>query len=552
MSDTPARRSTLMVAAFGFALVLVAWLVVWSGYRSGFFVPPFYRFLREDLRAVWPQLASGVCGVFFAFALPKLRVDGSFAAIAEYPRLAAAVSVAVCLAISVSAYQSVPLAMDEVAPLFQARVFASGRLAAQFVPSELPRLFAPGFLGVFYFFEAATGRIVSAYWPGMALLLAPFEALHAGFLLNPLLAGASVLLLRYVALTLTNGDRAASGLGMALLMVSPAFVINASSFYSMNAHVTANLAFVALSLVPTTARLVAAGAVGGLALSLNNPLPHLLFAWPWWLLLLHDGARVRKLVALLAGYVPVALVLVVGWFWFSNGLRGPGASPIGGTAVAHPSLSLLKVRAEGLSKLVLWLPFAALPLAVLGAWRHAAKWPVRALVLSALGMLLAYFGVSFDQGHGWGYRYFHPALGCVPLLGALAVVSAGAERGRAALLRACAGWCLAGACLLLPGRAFEVARVVSAHRAQLLTAPTGRDCVHFVRASGVSSADLIDNDPELRGELFLFNASEADVEAFRARHLRDTRAAGRSSTDQLFCGDLRPYRAFALGRGGRP
>src|SRR5258708_28116678 len=28
----------------------------------------------------------------------------------------------------------------------------------------------------------------------------------------------------------------------------------------------------------------------------------------------------------------------------------------------------------------------------------------------------AYFFVSLDQGHGWGYRYFHGAFGVIPIL----------------------------------------------------------------------------------------------------------------------------------------
>ena len=52
-------------------------------------------------------------------------------------------------------------------------------------------------------------------------------------------------------------------------------------YYSMQAHLTANLLFVWLLLKPTPYRAFGAGVVGSLALVLHNPFPHMLFAAPW-------------------------------------------------------------------------------------------------------------------------------------------------------------------------------------------------------------------------------------------------------------------------------
>ena len=48
---------------------------------------------------------------------------------------------------------------------------------------------------------------------------------------------------------------------------------------------------------------------------------------------------------------------------------------------------------------------------------------------SALLTFFAYFVIPFDQGHGWGYRYFHSAWGVLPVLAAagMAQIRRGSE-----------------------------------------------------------------------------------------------------------------------------
>jgi hypothetical protein len=66
-------------------------------------------------------------------------------------------------------------------------------------------------------------------------------------------------------------------------------------------------------------------------------------------------------------------------------------------------------------------------LAIAGAWRWRRNPYCRLLVASALTTLLGYMLVPVDQGHGWGYRYFHSAWMALPLLaaGALAPIRTG-------------------------------------------------------------------------------------------------------------------------------
>jgi hypothetical protein len=72
-------------------------------------------------------------------------------------------------------------------------------------------------------------------------------------------------------------------------------------------------------------------------------------------------------------------------------------------------------------------------LALVGAWRWRHNPHCRLLVASAVVTLVGYVLVPVDQGHGWGYRYFHSAWMVLPLLaaGALARVPVGIQQGPA-------------------------------------------------------------------------------------------------------------------------
>ena len=76
------------------------------------------------------------------------------------------------------------------------------------------------------------------------------------------------------------------GLPMLLTLASPVFFADGISYYAMSAHLLANAVFALLLMEPTPRRAFLAGIVGSVALTLHNPVPHMLFAAPWiiWLL----------------------------------------------------------------------------------------------------------------------------------------------------------------------------------------------------------------------------------------------------------------------------
>lgn len=436
-------------------------------------------------------------------------------------------------------YHDHPLAMDEYSPSFQARLFAAGRLWAEIDPAMLDWVIPKQFQKHFFTSSAVSGHVISTYWPGFALLLTPFVALGMPWLLNPLLAAGSLVLIALCARELFE-DRTAPGWALLLALASPQFTVSAISYYSMSAHLFFNLAFVALLLRPTVPRAFAAGAVGSFALVLHQPLPHLLFALPWLGWLAFGRARRAALGALLAGYLPICLALGVGWASLRASIRAsaaamPGAQ--GGSvldlalrslgALALPDLDLLYDRLVGAEKLFLWAVPGLPILAVLGFLWRREKVGARLLGASAVCTLVGYLFVPLDQGHGWGFRYFHQSWGVLPLLAAGALVCV--RELRADWVRTVGVLAVASLFLGTALRFYQIHGFIGGHLAQLPPLAPGKEQVCFLKTvSGYYKVDLVQNDPLLRGPLRIFDSQgKADDEELirrdfpRARRVYD-------------------------------
>ncbi len=337
------------------------------------------------------------------------------------------------------------LAGDEHLALFQSRVFAAGHLAGEFPRDLVYRLIPTQYMN-HWLIASESGRVASIYWPGFSLLLVPFTLLGVPWACNPLLASLSLVLMAKLASRLTSEPRA-GGWAMLFALASPGFLGMALTYFSMTAHLFLNLLFAWLVLGRGARRLVAAGVVGSLALVLSNPVPHLLFALPWIAWIDRQPGGRRSLLALGAGYAPVALVLGLGWWLFLRQLQGKESglihAPDSSLQDQLESLAwylLLEFRAvftvpgdETLVKRIgeqvrLWSwAFPGLPLLALAGWWTARRRNpgLQLLALSLASTLLGYLFVSFDQGYGWGARYVHSAWGALPILAAAAMVSAG-------------------------------------------------------------------------------------------------------------------------------
>jgi hypothetical protein len=443
---------------------------------------------------------------------------------------AGSVAVATTLALAAGSryvYHAHPLSMDEYALVFQSQIFAEGRLTGKY-PADLMDWIVPSFFqGRFIAILGSAGDVVSVYWPGYSLLLTPFTLLGVPWLLNPILCGGTVFVMHNLGLRLF-GNREAAGLVVLLTIASPAVTVNGISFYSMPGHLLANGLYLLLLLDPMPRRAFVAGAIGSLALVLHNPVPHILFALPWlvWLALRPD--RFRLLSALVAGYLPGCLLLGFGWSLFlgrqfeaaaASGIAAAGANLLYDRAASIGSTvsSLgLASRPLDLAKLWLWSVPGMMALALVGGWqlrRERGVW----WVIAASGLLtyVGYFFVPFDQGHGWGARYFHSAWLVLPLL-AVRVLRV----PNAALAGYVAGCAILSLALLTSLRALQVEQFIARHLAQLPAASSGEAKVLIIDGrNSYYGWDLARSDPFFRDEvkIFLSRGAERDAAMMAAR-----------------------------------
>jgi hypothetical protein len=447
-----------------------------------------------------------------------------------------AVAIATSTVLAVGAcwvYQNSRLSMDEYAQFFQSQIFAAGHINGRLPVPLIDWLIPVGFQTHFLDVSKLDGAVVSAYWPSFALLLSPFTRLGIPWACNPILSGATVWMTHRLALRIFANPESA-GLATLFMIASPVFFADGVSYYSMTAHLLANVTFALLLTEPTPRRALAAGFVGSVALTLHNPLPHLLFAAPWILYLLLRPDKVRIALSLLTGYLPLCLLLGLGWFFHlsqlshEGGPLTPGSAALGDSLMrvyrimTAPTQSALLARLIGIAKIWAWAVPGLVLIAIYGGRQWWGNIHCKLLCASALLTLLMF--VIADQGHGWGYRYFHSAWVALPILGAAAFAPRSSQVAKvqpaqnnlalnfvvvAALLTLFAGIGL---------RAFQMRSFIEAHDRQVPQYPgTERRVVILDTTSAYYGADLVQNDPWLRSDVIrmITHGSAADEQMMR-------------------------------------
>jgi hypothetical protein len=521
------RRAPLVItfAVATAGLSAAAWLQTYLCGLSGW--PSIYYDIFDRLFIFTDDWGAAFqVGVVLLVAIsPALRNAGAALAraLGERP-VATAVAAFVVFALGAKiAYHATPFAMDESAQVAQAYAFASGRLSWFQPPDLLDRMIPPGFRNYFYAVNARTGEVASMYWPGFAALMTPFAWAQVPWLVNPLITAATLLVIHAFG-TRFLGGREVGGWAMLLALASPEFTVNALSFYSMPAHLLFNLLFAWLLLDGRPSRAFFAGLLGGWALVLHNPAPHALFAAPWLVWLLLDRRRWPALLAVSAGYVPIGIVVGVAWptFVADVGANAAAASTSAAPASALqtlmrmvsgafqiPGYPMISARLYATWKLWIWSAPGLLILAIAGA--RIIKGPVLLLGASAILTYVIYWFVPLDQGHGWGYRYFHPAWAALPLFAAAFIVS------RPTAMTANSDWrgwvggiALAGAVCSTSLRFWQVDDIIGRHLAQRIPVTASGRWVVFVGLNpGLYTWDMIQNMPGQDDRLVLMSQGPA-------------------------------------------
>jgi hypothetical protein len=489
-----------------------------------------YLLFRQDLVGLGLLVAIAVLACIPATHAPALKL---VEAIGRRPGLtAAAAFVALCLG-TLYAGQNHALAGDEHLALMQSRIFAEGRLTGEVPPELLPWLVSDYYRYRWVMVDPAAGEIAAIYWPGFALLLAPFSALGIPWACNPLLAAGALALIAHLAEKLT-GEAQAAGWAMLFTLASPSVSGQALSYFAMTAHLFVNLVFAWLLLERTPRRLFGAGLIGSLALLLHNPVPHLLFAAPWIVSLAWEPGARRRLLPLVLGYVP-ALVIGLAWAAFMRAMHGyilfavfpHDDNPLHmlgnflwywhfrmGMIFTAPTEYSLAGRVGELVRLWGWTAPGLPLLAAAGWWLGRHDRELRLLGGSLAVTLAGYFLVSFDQGYGWGARYIHPAFGALPILGAVTVVA----MDKHANLDKLRAWFASAAMLSLifasALRWWQIHDYITEHVSRRPAYAEGQRQFVFVHHEmRYYTQDLVQNDPFLR-EPVVFLLSRGRIEDY--------------------------------------
>jgi hypothetical protein len=257
--------------------------------------------------------------------------------------LASVFALIFCSLFSSLVFERVPHVNDEIAYLFQARLFQSGRLYAA---SPCGREFFdfPHIIN--------NGKWYSIYPPGFPLLLVLGLAFRTPWLINPILAGLTIVL--FFLLGSEIYSRSVGLLAALLATISPWFLLMSSTMMSHTASLFFNtlfLLFLFRSLrKPSLGLGLAAGISWGMAF-LIRPLNALFFSLVFLVflavrLLRSPGKRVRRnAIALLAAAITFFGLLLLYNFLTSGGpfrmgylvRYGPGYSVIFGRAATLDS-----------------------------------------------------------------------------------------------------------------------------------------------------------------------------------------------------------------------
>ena len=505
------------------------------GVTDSYSVSIFWHLLIEQ--DYWAALL-----IFGLFAVALLARDAAptlavVRALARHPNIVAVVAFVAFSAGAVLVYHDYPLSMDEYSARFQSEVFAAGQLTGRYPGELLDWLIPTPFQNMFLIVSRPTGEVISYFMPGFSLLLTPFTVLGIPWACNPAIGALSLVAIQRLAREIGASEEA-GGWAVIFALASPAFSINAMSYYSMSANLLFSVVYTLLLIRPAPGKALAAGLIGGFALVMHSPPPHMLYAAPWivWLIMRREF---RCLVALAVGYLPFAVGLGIGWLHLIGDLRSAGATHAAassattsgpyiwswlaaiGRIVGLPDPSTIMVRIGGLVKLWVWA-VPGLPLLAWFGFQCGRTDPrYRLLLASAVTTFLGYCLIPFDQGHGWGYRYFHTAWGILAVLAAAAMVRAPGDASDRRRFIALVGALALGSLLFSTAlRVVQVNAFIGRHLDQVPLADVHKAQVAFIDTDhGYYTIDMVQNDPRLNRKGLIMASHGPKENAEMARRL---------------------------------
>lgn len=473
---------------------------------------------RALLWGLLPALAVFGCWSSARLRRAVARIWTRFTALPRRAFLAGLLSAQLLLLLSLAVFtfDRMPHVQDSIGQVFQARIFAGGRLwSAPFPASEL-----------FGFSALVQGdKWYSKHPPGLPLMLAPFVALGVPWLLNPLLGTGCTYWIFRIGETLRGAAAARIAGLLALLAPFHAFMSASLMNHTLALFGLLVFGYSGLARAGSRALPVAGGASLGIALA-TRPLTALAGGAAWTLL-----AFARR--ETVGGFLRTARCWTIGLapplalFMAYNTLTSGGPLTLGYHVAADyhrlgfegvpypytPALALVKssVLFRALNEQLFAWPLPSLWLAFVVLAR-GASWRDLGLLGCALAVPAAYFFYWY-QGMALGPRFAYESLPFWILLSAAALSSAPRPRGGAALgfsalallLLLCVGWSLAFRWPELVERYSDsywrtdramIERVEEAGLRQAVVMPSVRTCHAWYYGSGFWA-----NDPFSEGDV---------------------------------------------------
>ena len=331
---------------------------------------------------------------------------------------------------SLDVLQRFPNSADEFAFLFQARLFAEGKI---WMPAHpLQAVFSP------FFIIQHENKVFSLFPPGWPALLAAGVKVGVPFCINPILGAASLVVLYHLARHLTG--KGGGGIAMGLLAFSPTYLFNSASWFShpfcLFCMVTSLYYFVRLGSDNAEWRLSLWAAGAGMFCAMAFATRELSAVCLLLLPLGYTAYRLRSRPAWMAWFGAGALPILLVYGWYCHQVTGtwfmpprflaPGESLGFGWREIHvwdyverqyfgPREALV-FTIHHLGRLLLWT-FPALPLLALAGVIHGWKDPwMKIFFFSTLLQIAGYGFYPSAGGNQYGPRFYYESLPCLCLL----------------------------------------------------------------------------------------------------------------------------------------
>jgi hypothetical protein len=160
---------------------------------------------------------------------------------------------------------------------------------------------------------------------------------------------------------------------------------------------------------------------------------------------------------------------------------------------------------------------------------------------SAVLTFTGYLFVRFDQGHGWGYRYFHSAWGVIPILAACALTGRRERESKSEsrLISFAGAAAILNLAVVMPFQLHQINEFIAQHLAQLPPPQRPGNNVYFIHpGGGFYVADMVQFDPLLRNQdlKVVSHGAQLDAQFMRQNWPAAVELAHAPAADQWYLG----------------